>query len=119
MSTHPVLDRKKLAGLEDLGGADLIRKIIGLFLEYAPARIEVMLRGESERTLKEVAFAAHALKSSAGNLGLRELQFLCDDLEAAAAGGDESECRGLVVRLLDSYERSCAALVDERGKAAE
>lgn len=119
MATHPVLDRTKLARLEELGGVDLVGKIFGLFLETAPNRVEVLRRGQSGGNLKDIAFAAHALKSSAGNVGLRELQFLCDDLEHAAAGGDESLSRGLSARLVDAYERSCAALRAELARPAE
>lgn len=119
METLPVLDRSKLARLEELGGADLIRKITEMFLDNAPGRLEVLLRGDSARTLEEVAFAAHALKSSAGNVGLRELQFLCGELEQAANAGDAAACQGLVSRLLVSYGNSCAALRAQGRKAEE
>lgn len=114
MESHPLLDRNQLNKLESLGGHGLIEKIIDVFLESTPKRIHALLVEKEKRLFADIGFAAHSLKSSAGNLGARELQFLCEALELACEQGEMINSGILVPQVLASYDKTCDALRAER-----
>jgi HPt (histidine-containing phosphotransfer) domain-containing protein len=95
----------RLAMLRRVGGDKLIRELIDLLLEGAPRKLaaarEALAGGNADRVARE----AHALASSAGNLGLAEMQQAAYELERGAldAAGDLGE---LLTRLEASWERA-------------
>jgi two-component system, sensor histidine kinase and response regulator len=109
-----VIDPAQLKNLQRMGGAKFIRQIIDVFLESTQERISTFQLAKADWVMKDIQFSAHALKSSAGNLGARELQFLCGQLEIFAESGAPDVAEPLVVQLLESYHRTCAALKAER-----
>jgi HPt (histidine-containing phosphotransfer) domain-containing protein len=116
MDDFQVLNPKQLNKIDQLGGPDLVQKIIDAFLQSTPAKIAVLSVDKHSRTLKEVEFAAHSLKSSAGNLGATELQGLAQDLETSSGLGNEVVVERAIKTLLLSYARTCQALVAERNR---
>lgn len=84
MATDTSLDPAALARLRELGGEDLIAKMIDLFLENTPKRIQAALQGEKSGSWHEVERAAHSIKSSAANLGFEGLRGLALEIEGAA-----------------------------------
>jgi len=91
MNSQSHLDNAMIQQLLDLGGKDLLGKMIGLFLEHAPLRMDKIEAAYVSQDLDEVYREAHALKSSAANLGANELRFLCQDIELLAHDGKASE----------------------------
>ena len=81
MTSEVAIDPAALQRLRDLGGDALLSKMIDLFLENTPKRIQAALDGERTGNWHEVERAAHSLKSSAANLGLTGLQTLAHDIE--------------------------------------
>ncbi len=59
--------------------------MIAAFLDHTPARLEVTLTAPNA---EDVMKAAHALKSSAGNLGLAQVGRVAEEIERRAAAGD-------------------------------
>lgn len=104
-----VLDR-----LRRLKGGALLPQLVGLFLDAAPKRIAEIRAGLGGGDLPSVAFAAHALKSSAGNLGAAGLADLLDRIETAAAAGRREETAGLAEGLEAAFEPVRARLEGER-----
>jgi HPt (histidine-containing phosphotransfer) domain-containing protein len=78
------LDPAALERLRELGGEALLSKMIDLFLENTPKRIQAALEGERTGNWHEVERAAHSIKSSAANLGLGGLRSLADQVEGLA-----------------------------------
>ena len=108
MTGEPVLDEAALERLRRIGGADLVRRMIELYLSNAEERIGMLTKGSAEGDVGLVELAAHTIKSSAGNVGAVRLQHTANALEAIAASGASDE--ELVARLVREYRESTAAL---------
>lgn len=112
---HAVLDRLKTMG------AGFPNKLIALFLEHTPRRLDTALAGGRAKDWKAVEDAAHSLKSSAGNLGAVRLRELADRLEEAAATGREGNgsldvLSSLLAELESTYARTRELLIEVREK---
>lgn len=104
----PILNDSAIDRLTRIGGDDLVRQMIELFLEHGPGRMAALIDGYEAGDAARVERAAHTLKSTAGNLGAGRLQATAETVEALAAEGSiDGE---LVARLQREYEESVAAL---------
>lgn len=104
----PVLEGAAIDRLTRLGGEDLVRQMVDLYFEHGPDRLELMSQGVAADDASLVERAAHALKSSAGNLGARRLQHTAEMVEALAAEGViDTE---LVARLRHAHAASVESL---------
>lgn len=108
MTGEPVLDEAALDRLRRIGGPDLVRRMIELYLSNAEERIGMLTKGSAAGDASLVELAAHTIKSSAGNVGAVRLQHTADALETIAASGTSDE--ELVARLVREYNESTAAL---------
>ncbi len=106
----------RLAGLRRVGGDRLIADLIDLFIETVPRRLEAMRAGTAAGDAAAVAFTAHSLTSSAGNLGAGAMQALAADLERRGVAGDAAALPALMSRLDDAWRWTRDAL-DARRKA--
>ena len=103
MDTTRDLDDAALTRLKKLGGEDLVRRMLALFDTYAKARVEDALTAGLSFNLDAVERAAHALRSSAGNVGATRLYAVASGLERAAHDRLAPE----VFALLDELEHAC------------
>ena len=111
-----ILDKETLAVLRELGGEDdpeLFNELITIFLDDTPTRITEILAAMEEGDAKRLEHAAHALKSSAANLGAMKLSELFRELEYAGKGDDLAAAQPLVERMKADYPKVEAALRDE------
>jgi HPt (histidine-containing phosphotransfer) domain-containing protein len=111
---QPVLDEAALVRLRRIGGPDLVRRLIELYLSNVDDRVGMLTRGVAEGDASQVELAAHTMKSSAGNVGAMRLQQTAEALEASAGSGAIDE--KLVARLVHEYEESAAALRQALGE---
>jgi HPt (histidine-containing phosphotransfer) domain-containing protein len=102
------IDPAAIARLERLGGAPFVRQMIELYLQHGPDRIRALNAGVANHDAREVERAAHALKSSAGNLGATRLQAAALALELLALAQKVDQPAAELV--LQEYEASEAAL---------
>ncbi|HWN68781.1 MAG TPA: ATP-binding protein, partial [Haliangium sp.] len=109
----PVLDPAPIQELRDLAdrtGRDLVSKIVGSFLDgnfEAAAAIQSALQ---QRDWSAVDRRAHALAGSAGALGLRQVQALCERIELLVQEQEFEACAEAVAALLEAHARGLAAL---------
>ncbi len=91
---HPVLDRSALDNVRSMMKDDFA-SILNIFLEDAATYVDNIARGIEEGTFDKAASAAHALKSSAGQLGAMRLSSLAKQFEADAKAvtKDQSQSR--------------------------
>ncbi len=68
-----------------MGGDELVVKMIDLFLEHAEPKVGVIRRNYDSGDMEAVERAAHALRSSAGNLGADELGSIAGLIEQLAS----------------------------------
>lgn len=99
-----MLDNQALERLRKLGGDRLAGRMIALFLETGPERIQAARAGERAGDFDQVRRAAHSLKSSAGNIGATSLQAIADRLEQHAEAGQAEP----VFRLVNELEMAFA-----------
>jgi len=88
---HPILDPAAPARLRRIGGERLLGEMIRLFETGAPARVAEARAAASAGDAEGMRATAHALKSTAGNLGLARLQAACRLAEAEAGAAAEAE----------------------------
>ncbi len=109
----PVLDPAPIQELRDLAertGRDLVSKIVGSFLDSnrdAAAAVQAALQQSDWTTLDR---RVHALAGSAGALGLRQVQALCERIEHLVQERSFESCAEAVSALVDAHARALAAL---------
>ena len=106
----------ELVALTGDGDPELLLDLIHMFLEDAPSKLEAMTEGVAKGDLEQVAQAAHSLKGSAGNLGIRMVQHDCDELQNAGHNNEVDRVRKVVARLEENFSQAIAALEDLKGR---
>jgi len=113
-----VLDPGVIASLRDLGGEDdpeLFAELVGLFLDDTPKRLEALCSALEQQDPVAVEQAAHALKSSAANLGAFALSDLLRQIECAGKDGDLTMATPLVERTDHGFGLVQKVLQEELG----
>jgi HPt (histidine-containing phosphotransfer) domain-containing protein len=107
------IDMQALERLRRIGGEALLSKIVTLFVSHAEPAIKQATACLEVGDLDSVQRAAHALKSSAGNLGAQQLQNLAGRIEQLAEDQKAGEIQPLLADLELAYLRAKARLVRE------
>jgi HPt (histidine-containing phosphotransfer) domain-containing protein len=110
------VDPTALERLRALGGTALVGRIIEIYLENAPKRLEILLRGPGGSEWGELERAAHSLKSSSANLGFLVLGELAQEIETMAERRAEAPMAALLKRLEAAYPEVNARLQAERSR---
>lgn len=99
-------DDENIAQLKDLMGAGYAG-LVETYLSTGRAHVAGVQNGLETGDAVVIVDAAHPLKSSSGNMGLRALSQTATDLEKQArdCGGDVQALRALVERLAAEFER--------------
>ena len=103
----------RLRQLRTPGRSDPVIEPADLFLEEAPAQLEVMelaIEEDGSTSLSRAISAATSPKGSSGNLGGRNLAALCDEIEQAAKNWSPEEAMPLVQRPRQGSDRLRGAL---------
>ena len=109
MDDLPVLEPSAVSRLEEWGGIALPYRMISIFLEHSPSKMEQIRDGIHAGEPERAGRGAHSLKSSAGNLGALRLQALAERVERMGESGDLEGLRAI----LPSMEEALAAVSDE------
>jgi HPt (histidine-containing phosphotransfer) domain-containing protein len=112
MSSDPMAAR--LAMLRRVGGDKLIHDLIDLMLASTPGKLEAARSALAEANADRLGRLAHGLASSAGNLGVAEMQEASYDLERCAADG-AGNLAELLGSLEASWERARELLLQAKG----
>ena len=98
------LSREAVDRLKKLGGPAFACKMIDLFLEYGAAKTgEVVVAVQSGQT-EAAGKAAHALKSSAANVGAVEVERLAIEIESLAKSDSKADLAKLASELETAFE---------------
>jgi two-component system sensor histidine kinase/response regulator len=103
-----VLD--SLAQLQREGRPDIVRRVITLFLESAPALLRDLQEGAESGDIARLSRASHVLKSCAANVGAGAFSARCDELEGLARTGEVPDAPARVKAIVEDYRRAQAAL---------
>jgi two-component system sensor histidine kinase/response regulator len=101
---NPVID--KAAALKRLDGdTELLRELIALFLEEAPALLATIRAGLAEGNAVTVRQAAHSLKGAAANLAAIAIFVAAKQLEDLGRDGDLGPAAAVFATLEAEVER--------------
>ena len=93
----------------DPSGA-LVDRVVDAYLLDLPARVEAMQSALGSDDLSALRSAAHALKSSSGNVGAGRLAELLKQLEIAADSGETAVAAGVLAEFGEAVPAVVAAL---------
>ena len=110
--TKTLLDQtliSELRAMPPVGGATMLKELIGLFLEQAPGRIAQINQflGDPQK----MAFHALALNSMSLNLGANRIAQLCQKLEEMAHSGNEDSLARLAQELEVTFRQTQGELI--------
>ncbi|MCB9730746.1 MAG: Hpt domain-containing protein [Deltaproteobacteria bacterium] len=106
----PTIDPRAIARLRRIGGDELLRRIVDLYLGESGARVDATTEASAAADLDAVEAAAHSLKSMAGNVGATQVLELAADIELAARRGGGDGMLAAVARLPQAQQIACEAL---------
>jgi HPt (histidine-containing phosphotransfer) domain-containing protein len=109
------IDHAHLDRLATRFGAHFLIQLIDLFISQGKDRMALAERGALERDGGAILSAAHAFKSSAGNLGAGPLGTIASEIERRGHGGASVEILvQLVANLSEAFASTCEALAIHR-----
>jgi len=116
VDTRPVIDSAATTVLQQIGeGAqDVLQEVIDLYLDDAATRMEAIRKAVADRDSPSLAAAAHALKSSSGNVGATRVREICRELEVIGQAGRAAGAEKLLAQLESEYERAGKELREMR-----
>jgi two-component system sensor histidine kinase/response regulator len=94
----PGLATTTVRSLRDLGGEDLLRRLVTMLLELTPQRLTALREGLRQGDLPAARGAAHALRSTAGTVGATSLLAAAQRVETAAGWTDILAAASLLER---------------------
>ena len=115
MSTPSVIDDASLSELVELDrltNNGVFQRVVGIYLERAPALLQELTGGVDANDAERVFTAAHSLKSSSANVGAKTLSELCRDLEQLGRGGSTAGAPALLAEITTLYQAVAAELRD-------
>jgi HPt (histidine-containing phosphotransfer) domain-containing protein len=105
------VDRAHLDRLATRFGAHFLLQLIDLFIAQGRERLQAAERGASEGDITGIIGAAHALKSSAGNLGAATLGQCAAEIERRGMSGATVETlTPMVATLSEAFAAACTTL---------
>lgn len=119
MNTHGDFDATTMERLYELGGPGLVRKLVVLFGEFGGARVADAVTAGRDGDLPGLARAAHALRSTAGNIGATRLLDLATRLETDARAGQRDQVPALVSDLRTAFVAARCYLAEQVGAPEE
>lgn len=110
-----VIDRAHLEQLGARFGQPFVVQLIDLFIAQGRERISAAQQAAAAGDARGVSAAAHALKSSAGNLGALALASRATEVEQTGTTEPPTASLGVLVADLETaFEEACAALQSVR-----
>ncbi len=109
-----ILDPGVTASLRSMGDEAFYQEVIGLFLGDAPLQLAAIRSAIASADAEGVRDAAHALKSSAGNVGAEALSRASAAVEQLALSGSLQRSAELLLALEQRFEETRTSLERER-----
>lgn len=94
--------------IDELNWKVLVTELVNIFFHAGGLQMEELNNAWSNRNLDKVQRAAHALKSSCGNVGAQMAFHLLDQIEDASANNDIEKVGALMVEFQPIFFESCA-----------
>lgn len=119
-ASSQVIDEDVIERLGSIGGeGDLVREVIALFEESVPGYLTAIRTALLSRDERGVVSAAHALRSSSGNAGARQMAALCATVESAARAAEWETAETTLGRIAAAFPETIAELRRAHAKKRE
>ena len=112
-SGFPAVDLSVLEsrrGPQEEGQPDKLARIVALFIDDVPPRLEALRRAVERRDAQELEETAHLLKGGAGYMGAVQMVEICTRLQELGISGDLSRAPELLDALEAEFKRVHSAL---------
>ncbi len=120
VETDPVIDERALAGLERLDpDSSFVAEVIDDFINDSEQLIETMGAAVTARRVREVRDCAHALRSSAANVGAMRIHRLCSDFCGSGKFDLDRDGEARVALLKQEFERFRSGIARHLGERRE
>lgn len=103
---------EELLSFVDDGDPELLVDLIQMFLDDGPSKVKSITDGLREGDMDKIERAAHSLKGTSGNLGARQLQDTCEEMQLASRQHQLDEVREITPRIVAAYADAEVALKD-------
>ena len=104
-----VFDEEAMAHFYELADqldASFVREILQIFLDTAPASIAAVRQAASAADARGLMETAHALKGSCGNLAIRRMAAIAQELESLGRGQSVTGSGPLIDQLEQEFDRT-------------
>ena len=109
----PVLNMETVKGLIQLGpDDDLLEKLMHTFVDDSRELLESMREAATQKRYEEVRTGAHAMKGSAGSLGLDRLMMLCARVQRMKEPEMRQQLANVMRDVEREFEHACEALTE-------
>ncbi len=119
--TESALDPAQIESLLDMGGEEFLASLCDSYCEDVEELLVDLEKAARDQDLEAFRFASHAIKSSAANLGAKNLALLCGKLERIAAPEFVSDGVELAIRAIEQareVEQELSAITADAIRAA-
>jgi CheY-like chemotaxis protein len=113
------LDEGVLAGLRELGDADLLSELSAIYLDDASSRLAALREAIEGDDVHAVERVAHTLKGASGSMGATRMAALCAELVNVGTSWDPGRAAELLGRLEEEFGRVRPALEAEVTKGRD
>ena len=111
MSADPsILDPSAMERLHRIGGDRLVGKMLATFKAFAREKVTALTTARDEGRWRDAGDAAHALKSSAGNVGAVALARVSFEVEQAGRAQEAEHTSALIDELVRAHGEAQSAL---------
>jgi HPt (histidine-containing phosphotransfer) domain-containing protein len=100
----------ELRMLADLGDAETVREVIGVFQKDTEIRLQKLREAIEAGDAAMARGQAHAVKGSAGQVGAMQVSSLCREIEAAALRKDLAAAGSLLPEVEAAFQAVRAAM---------
>ncbi|MGO8856679.1 MAG: response regulator [Steroidobacteraceae bacterium] len=101
---------KTIRALDPSGGMDLVKRILGIFLQSTDESVRRMESAILERDAAQLSRTAHALKSCSSNVGAETLSGLYRQLERLGREGRIDAARALLAEVRSEHARAVSRM---------
>ena len=99
------------------GEPDLVQELIGMFRAETPTLLVALRAAIAAGEADKLRHAAHTLKGTSNNLGVRQVAALSAEIEKKSRSGTVEGADALLAQLEREFERACRALdAGQRGQ---
>ncbi|MCA9470688.1 MAG: response regulator [Nitrospira sp.] len=106
----PVIDPAVMDELIELGGRELVGKMVAQFIEDATCCVDEVIQAVDERDTRALIEAAHGLKGICANLGVQRIQAIAAEAERLAKAGVIDDAIHTIDGIRPEFRRAQEAL---------